>query len=156
MWQVWWRSSYYFLYFFAINSSPLSGSWGNKAPETPLIVVPLLLKTGFSLVVCIHILIRLVVGFGLFNTFGETWVYYHLVGVLTIFVLGSSMMLPTVGEVCPLNVELFGDELSRHPDSRKALNLVAINQWLLRTNVAKDWAKLEVVKQNLPSYFVCS
>ena len=26
----------------------------------------------------------------------------------------------------------------------------------LRTNVAKDWAKLEIVKQNLPSYFVCS
>ena len=26
----------------------------------------------------------------------------------------------------------------------------------LRTNVAKDWAKLEMFKQNLPSYFVCS
>ena len=66
------------------------------------------------------------------------------------------MMLPAVGEVSPLNVELFEAELSRHPDSRKALDLVAINQWLLRRNVAKDWAKLEVLKQNLPSYFVCS
>ena len=27
---------------------------------------------------------------------------------------------------------------------------------VLRTNVAKDWAKLEMVKQNLPSYFVCN
>ena len=27
---------------------------------------------------------------------------------------------------------------------------------ILRRNVAKDWAKLEMVKQNLPSYFVCS
>ena len=26
----------------------------------------------------------------------------------------------------------------------------------LRTNVAKDWAKLEMVKQNLPPHFVCS
>ena len=27
---------------------------------------------------------------------------------------------------------------------------------LLRMNVAKAWAKLEMVKQNLPSFFVCS
>ena len=27
---------------------------------------------------------------------------------------------------------------------------------VLRTNVTKDWANLEVVKQNLPSYFVGS
>ena len=29
------------------------------------------------------------------------------------------MMLPTVGEVSPLNVELFEAELSRHPDRAK-------------------------------------
>ena len=38
------------------------------------------------------------------------------------------MTLPAVEEVSPLNVELLEDELSRHPDSRKALDLVAINQ----------------------------
>ena len=26
----------------------------------------------------------------------------------------------------------------------------------LRTNYAKDWAKFEIVQQNLPLYFVCS
>ena len=66
------------------------------------------------------------------------------------------MMLPAVGEVSPRNVELFEAELSRHYDSRKALDLIAIKQWLLRRNVAKDWAKLEVLKQSFPSYFVCS
>ena len=30
------------------------------------------------------------------------------------------------------------------------------NTSILRMNVTNDWAKLEMVKENLPTYFVCS
>ena len=39
--------------------------------------------------------------------------------VITIFILGSSLMLPTVREVSPLNFELFEAELTHYPDRVK-------------------------------------
>ena len=51
-----------------------------------------------------------------------------IITIFTIFVLGSSRMLPAVGKVSPLNIELFEAELVAIRVSRKALDLVVINQ----------------------------
>ena len=48
--------------------------------------------------------------------------------------------------------------LERDWGERKTLNYYQGIKYyiMLRTNVVKDCSKLEMVKQNLPSYFVCS
>ena len=40
--------------------------------------------------------------------------------IITILILGSSLMLPAVREVSPLNFELFQAELTHYPDRAKA------------------------------------